>query len=75
MEKEEILKKIDEYIIMEEQVIPVISNHMKTIFKWSKINNDDKKTIHTVFDNLIKESKEHKTMLQTVKKIIKDEKE
>jgi hypothetical protein len=73
MEKSEILKKIDDFIIVEEQAIPVISNHMKTIFKWSKINNEDKKTIHSVFDKLIDESKTHKLMLETVKKIIEEE--
>ena len=68
MTKAKLLKKLDEAIIIEEQAVPVYSDHLKVIFKWSKLSKENKKRINEIFNILIKESKKHITMFKYIKK-------
>jgi rubrerythrin len=71
MTEEEILNKIDSCIIIEEQAIPVYSNHMKIIFSWSELTDDEKGNINDIFDRLIAETNKHKTILSNIKNKIR----
>lgn len=72
--KEALIKKIEDAIIIEEQAIPVYSNHMKVIFSWFKLSKEKKIHLNQIFDTLIKESTKHKLILEKVKEKIKTRK-
>jgi len=70
MEKEKLLRKIDDAIITEEQAIPVYMSHLKVIFRWSQLSKEHKKRVAGIMNDLISESEGHKKRFEYIKKLL-----
>lgn len=67
MEKDELMRKIEDAIIVEEQAVPVYSRHLKVILSWYSLSKEKKARLDKIFAILIDESKKHKAILENVR--------
>jgi hypothetical protein len=65
--KDELIKKIDEAIITEENAVMLYNQHLKTILPWSGLSKENQSMIITDLNTLSNESGEHKKILSLLK--------
>ncbi|MFC1693106.1 hypothetical protein ACFL1R_06345 [Candidatus Latescibacterota bacterium] len=70
--KEEIIRKIDDAILMEDSAIPIYSKHIKSTLFWSGLNDEFQKRIKETLDFLTEESQKHVFLLERVKKLLNE---
>jgi hypothetical protein len=73
MTTKDVLKKIDEAVITEENAVVLYAGHLKAILEWSGLTKEDQKKIKGSLDILINESKIHESVLKTVRSKMEEE--
>lgn len=70
--KNKTIKAIEELMAREEQIIPVYMRHLESAIFWAGISEDSQIRAKTIMQVLIKESEQHKDMLERLLKYIKE---
>lgn len=70
--KEEIIQKIDQAILFEDEAIPIYSKHIRSTLFWSGLNDECQQKIKETLDVLIRETLKHKILLTHIKKNINE---
>jgi len=70
--KDEIIEKINQAILTEEEGIPIYSKHIESTLFWSGLNDEFKQKIQDTLNIIKRESRNHKILLTHIKKIIND---
>ena len=70
MEKNNLLKKIDEAISTEDMAMPIYVKHLKSGIFWSGLNKEKKDLIKKNLEILEIETLQHAKMLQEIKSLI-----
>lgn len=74
MNKEDILKKIDEAILTEEKAMPIYTKHIGNTLFWSGLSKETQNKIKDTFLKLKQESSKHINQLEAAKKLISETK-
>lgn len=74
MDKKEIIKLIDDSIIIEEMAIPIYKKHLDSSMFWSGFDVSDQETIRQGLETLIRESKKHIKILNRLSELAQGEK-
>ena len=70
--KDEIIEKINQAILTEDEGIPIYSKHIESTLFWSGLNDEFKQKIQDTLNIIKRESQNHKILLTHIKKIINE---
>ena len=70
--KDEIIEKINQAILTEEENIPIYSKHINSTLFWSGLNDEFKQKIQDTLNIIKIGSQNHKIFLTHIKKIINE---
>jgi len=73
MKKEELLKKIDEAVIQEEEAVPLYAEHITTLSYWAGLSKESTNEIIKYLKILHKDSLWHAKTFKTIKKMVEKE--
>ncbi len=65
--KEEIIEKINQAILFEDEAIPIYSKHIESTLFWSGLNDECQQKIKETLDVFIRETQKHVKLLERVK--------
>jgi rubrerythrin len=67
MTVDELIKKLDEAIITEENAVVLYAGHLKAVMEWSGLAKKEMAEVKSVLDVLIEESQIHGEILKSMK--------
>jgi len=70
--KDEIIEKINQAILTEEEGVPIYSKHIESTLFWSGLNDELKQKIQDTLNIIKRESQNHMILLTHIKKIINE---
>lgn len=74
--KEDLLKKLKEALVTEEQSIPIYAKHLDSAVFWAGWDEATTKKVKDAFRNLADESERHKILIENlIEKIKKDKRD
>ena len=68
MSKDELLKLIEDSIIIEERAIPIYQEHIDSALFWSGFSAEQQETIKSTLEEITKDSEKHIAILNALKK-------
>jgi rubrerythrin len=71
MTVDELIKKLDEAIITEENAVVLYAGHLKAVVEWSGLTKKEMAEVKSVLDVLIEESQIHEEILKAMKDELK----
>jgi len=72
--KKELIIKLNEAAITEENAVIIYTQHLKTILPWSGLNIEDQNEIRNLLDTLANDSKVHKKTFMLLKEKVEKDK-
>ncbi len=72
--REDLLKKLKEALVTEEQSIPIYTKHLDSAVFWTGWDEETTKKAKNTFRNLADESKRHKILIENLIERIKKDK-
>ncbi len=73
MTTKDVLKKIEEAVITEENAVMLYARHLKAILEWSGLGKEKQKEIRRSLDILISESKMHEKAFKSLRNEVEKE--
>ena len=67
MKKNELLKKLDEAIQVEEDAYPIYAEHLMAVVEWAGLSSESQSKVVSILEKLKNETEKHKMTFQKMK--------